>query len=541
MSIRLPRKPLAIWAEEHGVSPEDYDLPPITAGLRELFFDVVVYKRVIRAIAKAPRGGGKTLIASVIEFTLWFLDHYDWVNLGGSEKQARVLYGYIQSYLEDNPPLMPDERTGLVIKSVQSETISSTRAWLKILTASTRQTRGPHAGDGNRGGGLTLDEEMETEEDVVEAAKWIINTANPGVTLRISTFHKTHGTFQEVWDQAKERGYTRYEWDIFDVCQKCHFACACEWVPPEDIEATPDLAVPDVADDATFCPVTEFVRDYYIEHEDGENELLHRAYCGGKAQYSEGWIPIDNVVQMWQDTDRANFEVEGMGWRPSAGGLVIKDLDALDEMFVDEEPPKRKGVPGVIGIDWGLQGECSIGALQMIDGDIWLVDYDFYTGVPDTTIYEVVAEMARVHGIEEVNGDASHPYCNLNLKRPPYRLKVRPINFGVLKELGVGNVNKWVEDRRFKIPMGWRDPVKAQRYQKLKSQIINWRRDKNGKIVKRDDHGPDMILCGLLKWLRQPTDQEHSTVSHVETHTFGEGEGTPETPDPDEVWVPQMK
>jgi len=41
---------------------------------------------------------------------------------------------------------------------------------------------------------------------------------------------------------------------------------------------------------------------------------------------------------------------------------------------------------------------------------------------------------------------------------------------------------------------------KAPRYMKrVKEQLLNWRRDKSGKIKKGDDHHPDALLAGTKK------------------------------------------
>src|SRR5690606_7474987 len=101
-----------------------------------------------------------------------------------------------------------------------------------------------------------------------------------------STFHNAVGSFADLIDDHESMGYTLYHWDIFDVCEGCE--CTGDSCESEEL-----------------C----FREDHwenFVDPMTGESgrRLLHRAYCGGRAKYAQGWIPMEEVVTLWKRMKR---------------------------------------------------------------------------------------------------------------------------------------------------------------------------------------------------------------------------------------------
>src|SRR5205085_6669688 len=108
---------------------------------------------------------------------------------------------------------------------MRERTDTTEKAWIRVLAASNKSTRSPHAGGKKkfkgkivvRGGILVIDEEAEADPKIVGASLGTINTARPSVNVRCSTFHNAVGSFAEVVDNHKKMGYKLYRWSVFDV------------------------------------------------------------------------------------------------------------------------------------------------------------------------------------------------------------------------------------------------------------------------------------------------------------------------------------
>jgi len=471
-SISNPRryyrnKPIELASELFGLTFPQKPNPEDGPGLREFVIDVGT-GAVTRAALQAPRGGGKSLGLSYVEWYHNFVNDYDWLNLGGSEKQAEAVYGYMTQYVTTFPVIQ--EFYG---DPMRTNTVNKNGAWIKVLAASTKSIRSPHAGGiqinrigtgGGRGGGLTIDEECEAEESIVMGAIPMVNTAEPSVICRASTFHRLDGTFKTLVDNHVEMGYKLYKWDCFDVCKPCILDCN---------DCYPD-----------------FSQDIW----EG-NKLIHAAYCGGKAKRAVGWIPIAEIYQSWREClySRDWFEIEMMGWRPSSAGLVIKNMRRFNKDCVVSDWQHQANSHATITIDWGMKGECVVEVWEeqpgMICACLESEHYDHQES--ETYIYETVKGFGRLYKTNKVRADSSHPYCNATLANDPrYRMDVYEVNFQTEKELAAGAINAKVDAGLVRIP---------SRHSILLRQMRGWRRER-GKILKKDDHGCDAALCFFSKF-----------------------------------------
>lgn len=340
LGLKLPRKPVQVMQELGVYDPEIHG--PITPGIRDLVNDVCTGE-IESAAGCASRGGGKSLSVAFIEFFLVFLKDFDALNLGGSELQADNVYQYLLGFLETDPYWLT-----LVKGEPQKEkTFTQESAWIRVLTASQKSVRSPHAGGMRkgkmRGGILVIDEEAETEANIVNASLSTINTAMPSVNIRVSTFHNIEGSYADLIDNHVEMGYKLYSWDIMDVCAGCECGPAgCE------------------SEEKCF---REDHFETFLDPDDGteKKRLLHKAYCSGRAKYAEGWVPMTEIVKLWKRMKRnhAQWEIEAMGSRPSSKGHVVKDLGKFASNIVEESGEELyvPGYPLEICIDWGCHDD----------------------------------------------------------------------------------------------------------------------------------------------------------------------------------------
>lgn len=480
LGVKLPRKPVLLMIELGVITEEEAEkrFGKITPGLREFVEDVCTLA-VKNAVAVANRGGGKSFGVSFVEFYLWAILDFDALNLGGSELQADQVYQYLLGYLESDPFWLT-----LIRGEPQRErTYKKNDAWVRVLTASQKSVRSPHAGGFRkgltRGGVLVIDEEAEAEKDIVEAALPTINTAKPSVSCRVSTFHNLEGSFQEVVDNHEEMGYTLYKWDIFDVAERCDCVGSCQSPEPcfreDHIERYTD---PDTGEDA--------------------ERIVHRAYCGGRAMYADGWVAMSEIITLFKRMRRNHnrWEIEAMGSRPSSAGFVIKDLTKHAQNITTETTAQlfRKGSPVTICVDWGT-GAAGLSVWQEQFGNKHVqLHSDLMMDNNETQILgAILGYVAQYRGeFLEVAADIGGGGNYLNKKlRDEHRIPVRDVNFGEEKEAAVAAWNIMNESGDVVYPEGQDD---------FHHQVRNWKR-KNGRIAKGNDHLCDANVCYFSKFI----------------------------------------
>jgi len=495
LGIQLPRKPVFVMIELGVITEEEAkerfgdDEGQLLPGIRELVEDVCTLQ-VRSAVAVANRGGGKSLGVAFIEMYLTFIKDFDALNLGGSQLQADAVYSYIEGFVEATREL------NAMVKGemLASETKTNQGAWIRVLTASSKSVRSPHAGGRRRipgtnppryrdaGGVLVIDEEAEADPAIVNAALPTINTARPSVNVRCSTFHNIAGTFADVVDNADDMGYTKYGWNIFDVCEQCD--CG-----PEGCESAEKCFREDHWEDYTD-PDTHMVN----------KRLVHRAYCGGRARYANGWIPLAEIEALWKRGKRnhASFEVEAMGSRPTAAGFVIKDKKAYkaNRTTTPAERLYRPGWPITICVDWGtIAAGVTVWQEWSRDRHV-LLRADLIEEAGTSQILGVVMGYVTTYRLEfkEVAADigGGGNYLNKSL-REEYGIATRDVNFGEEKEAAVAAWNILNEANKCIYPTEFTD---------FHQQALHWKR-KNGRIEKKNDHLCDSSVCYFASFIER--------------------------------------
>ena len=120
-----------------------------------------------------------------------------------------------------------------------------------------------------------------------------------------------------------------------------------------------------------------------------------------------------------------------------------------------------------------------------------VLDAEDYHETPDAVIYQKCVQLRELYGFNDIYADSSHPFQNANLASETYGFTVHEVKFQTAKDLGVGALKHWTENGMFQIP---------RRFEQAIKQLKHWRKNKDGKIVKKDDHYPDMFLCAGMKW-----------------------------------------
>lgn len=434
---------------------------------KELYIDIVTGK-VTRAVVKGCRGGSKSWTAAVIEFVMW-RKGYDWFNLGGSLTQAKKVYGLVVKFIKRVPRVLKD-----TVKTILSETEHIAGQMLWCASASPKQTRSPHCGGENQGGGLTIDEEGEAAEDVVLSALPVVNTANPSVIIRMSTLHKLTGSFRKLWLAADRRGYKRYEWDCFDICQPC-------------------------TDNCKEC-FKEFREDY----------------CKGKAKHADGYMLISEIKQMWIECAENHewFEVEFLGREPIGTGKIYntRQIESCEVEEVDYE----SGYPTILGIDWGwlLNRTCWV-VVQFKGKERRVVHCRYLTAPSQQMVEDNLKDIAKHYPFDEIRPDNSENYLNNEMALLGY--EVHPVVFSKEKDSGISNVRNGFEHKYYKIP---------RRFKELLEQLKAYTRGKDGKPLKIDDHAPDALLCASeavkphidLEKLNKKREEENEEVFEAIEH-----------------------
>lgn len=444
------------------------------AKIKEVFdhiIDCAKNKKIGRIIIKAPRGGGKSRVLASIELVLWYVYDFDIVNLGGSFVQASKVYQYLSEafYSDLIKPCLQ--------KSIRVETTKKKefgRGKIYVLAATEKQTRSPHVGGQTRGGALFIDEECEAEEDIVKSAIPIVDTANPSVIVRSSTFHTAFGSYQKCWDNAATMGYKQLTWDCFDVSQLCKDDCQ------------------NVMDRATGKVGPCIVLDY----------------CKGKSHQSEGWIPIEEIRQARREMSAEEFEIEMMGSRPSSASLVYSPSRLLECIKPQVFKLDGRGSASV-GVDWGY-GETAITLMQeqySEEKKKWvkrILDAQAFNQAKEEEIYNVLEVISKSWSIP-LYLDSSHVFQNQALEGRG--ATIYPVNFAMMKDYGINNVKKMMEDGLLEIP---------EEFTYFIDQLKNYRRNKNtGKPLKLDDHGADSLLSFLDSKKRVLTDNGWTAVGKL--------------------------
>jgi hypothetical protein len=438
----------------------------------------------LRLAVLGPRGGGKTKLTAAIELVAYRWFGYSWQNVGGSLEQAKLCY----SYVKDAVTASPDLAKTTVLTQVQ-DTRSRKGDSISVSAASQTSVRGPHPVGSSGAGGLTLDEAAIIPDDIVDAAKGQLTTADPSALIQLSTMGEQQvGRFWELVSDPAARGYKLASFDVFDVAKRCPYDCA------------------------TTCPVKEhFAQDCY-EGAGATRTLVHAAYCKGKAHGVDGWISVDEIAQQWRELGRGAFERELMGKAVASVGHVydprLVDEAVLGSKALSKNPEEHRRrfllMEKAVGIDHGFSSQCAVCYGLRLRDALLVYRWSFYSHERSTVIRDEVLRHCFEENIATIYADASAPNENEELnntagiiaerQRSDFAPRVVAVPFGKYKTYLVSEVRRRLEKKElFFAPTfgGVRDPA----HERAMGYLKKLHYDGHQKIVKVDDHGPDSLLC----------------------------------------------
>lgn len=450
--------------------------------------------RIIREAILGPRGGGKTRFAATIELLLWRFFGYDAQNIGGSLKQAQTCYEYMVEGHE-----LCDDLRRFTVKQTMYKTVSRNGNKIGVSAASETSIRGPHPGGDDQGGLVVIDEVAIMKDGIVDAVKGQLTSANPSACLQLSTMgERQGGRWHELINDPRHKGYRLHTFDIFDVSKKCAYECA------------------------TTCPVKEhFAEDYYHDLGGGKRQFVHKAYCGGKAHDTDGWISIDEIAAQWEDLDSSTFERENLGINTAIVGHVFDPLlikracVANVQLGKDPETHQRNllRVEKAIGHDWGWSSLSAACYMLRLRRTLIVYRWEFWDHTSFAKIGKHLSDTALAERIEFISPDAAEPAANDDMREECDRLSdrlyrkkteefttvVRPVVFSQIKGYGFGEVRRRLERETVLFPSHF-GGVPVPNYEKAMGLIRAHQKGGDGKPIKKDDHASDALMCGVLNW-----------------------------------------
>jgi hypothetical protein len=412
-----------------------------------------------------------------------------------SNEQAKNIYYYTKSFWNCFPEL---SRALLAEDPLQGETRLTNGVLLKIISASEKQARGKH------NPGFVVDESCQEGEGVdrmISAAMQGAMSEPNYMVIVLSTFHHPIGLFQEIWDYAEERGFKRFFWNIYDAMETCNEGLIT--ATEEDPEALKFCQ--------TQCPLTEQENTF---DEEGKQTGFKYKGCNGKARESKGFWLRKNVLMAKRMNKGTNvFEVEYENHRPNWMRPVYEPEWVEAAMIDPEFPPAHaRLLERSAGIDWGLEGQTALVLCNYyeIRNKVTGEDKNRLLNISPVTRFVVVTEAESMTGkltgeairilsawVEQygmdkfkVYADVSHPFNNLELEQAGY--EVFRVPFNKWKDYGIGNLTKYFTAKgRLYIRSNLTGFIE---------QLKRYRQDKMGRPVKKDDHGPDALLCAMLNY-----------------------------------------
>jgi len=423
------------------------------------------YGRSKRGILWKGRGCGGSLCAAIMIWLIMIYKHMSFIDLGGSMEQSRVVYEYVCAFW-DAVPGMHD--TLLEKDPLITLTKLVTGVQLKCIPASEKMARGKHLP------GLVADEACQNDpnaDTTFKAAMQMSMSEPEHIIVLLSTFHHPVGLFQEIWDNAEQKGFKRYKWDCFDVMTKC--------------EAGLDQATSEDPIAQSFCrnecPLTTS-EAVYDEHDQFVGNRF--VGCDGRARKSHGFLPRENVINaMVLNEGSEIFRVEFACQRPMFSGPIY-GLEAIENAMVDEmqiDDNERT----IVGIDWGVTEGVLIVGKDSYNGGPQILESRYLSVKLVGEYIKILSEWQEEYGHLEVYADSSHPFEIGDLEQAGF--EVVPVDFATMKDYGIANLLKMFMYGKIRL---------LDDNTRLVDQLKSYRKDpKTGKPLKINDHGPDALLC----------------------------------------------
>ena len=286
--------------------------------MSDAFFD-----RVSDCIVLGSRGSGKTVaFAAMLFIEAIHKPGIELAHLGAIEDQARRCYRYFRK-MTDHPLF-----SGLLAKqptATRADFINGSS--VEILVGTMAGVNGPHP--------------ARAQIDEVELIDWAImqeafNMARSskgyiGATRLTSTRKRSAGTMQRLLDEADQRGFKIYQWNLWDTIETCPLRCN-EDGEPDDAHTV--YSFTDRKGDLASCYVYESCMD-----------CSFLPACKGQAKTSnagpDAVITLNDAMKNYRTLDPDVWDAQIICVKPGRGNLVYpmfsKEFHVIDYQDILKE------------------------------------------------------------------------------------------------------------------------------------------------------------------------------------------------------------
>ena len=308
------------------------------------------FERVDFALAFANRNGGKTICVAVLNvLDMLFKSNCEIASAGAVKDQAKKAYAYFQAFLEQqwfkDFCTRYERKVGrrFVQKEIQEETVFGNRSVQQILTATSKGLRSPHPHKAR------IDEIDEIEWSILQTGLSMTRSSRGIRAQNVFTSTRQHldGSMQRLLEEAKERGISVYEWNIWESLQRCTRRCFQD---------------PEFGD----CPIF--------------------AFCQGKAHECDGFYEIGDFINKVRQIDQDTFDTEWLNKKPSREKLVYNAFNSNLHVLGQEELFNMTGCQypsrywqRISGIDFGGGPDHPFVYLKLclLPNGAWLVFHEY--------------------------------------------------------------------------------------------------------------------------------------------------------------------
>lgn len=437
----------------------------------DLIYDLI-YQETDSAILWKPRGSGGSVCAALAGFLMSIYFKMSFIILASSEDQSGHVFEYIKGFFECLPSV-----SEAILKGKPRATKIEFKNGVEInaVPASEGGSIGEHIG------GLIVDESSSGSErfnNLIQRVIGITDDSEEKCVILCSTFHVPTGVFADTWEEAEEKGYRRYNYDIFDAMMKC--------------------TIPDKKG-FEHCKVCELTN--IKKHIDGNgNEITEYTGCNGKAYNSSGFKTFSIVAKTKRKhKGTAVWDVEYECAKPGRENKVY-NIDKINACTVNKlEIDRRKPFLVSVGIDWGWTNLMALTITVLQESKCKLVVANHFQETPVKSLAAFIEQIVRdMFGLEkheyDIFADAENQFNNNELHQLGFN--VTPVPFSLYKNFGISNIQRWLEAERLEF-------LKVYKHGKDKfhKHLVKYSKNpETGKPIKKDDHYPDSFLCSMLKF-----------------------------------------
>jgi len=140
-----------------------------------------------------------------------------------------------------------------------------------------------------------------------------------------------------------------------------------------------------------------------------------------------------------------------------------------------------------VGIDWGRFAVAVLA--ERCTDHVAITEGRIFDSRPISDLVQYLVELRARVGDFVVYADAENAYGNLDCRNAGF--ETVPVPFNKFKDEGIENIARYFEMGKIRI-------ADEGDLQTVVRQLLRYHKDDNGRIVKKDDHGPDALLCAML-------------------------------------------